>query len=111
MRISVWSSDVCSSDLAAHVSLARAKVPGTGKLRALLMEPRGQLQVTGQRLQGVLPGAYGLGIAQRHRFVRRPGLEHRPEERRVGQECVSTCRSRWSRCNEKTNNLRNTTLI
>src|SRR3546814_9405198 len=76
MRISVWSSDVCSSDLAAHVSLARAKVPGTGKLRALLMEPRGQLQVTGQRLQGVLPGAYGLGIAQRHRFVRRPGLEH-----------------------------------
>src|SRR3546814_12324632 len=25
----------------------------------------------------------------------------RSEQRRVGQECVSTCRSRWSRCHEK----------
>src|SRR3546814_11640462 len=30
------------------------------------------------------------------------GLEGRSEERRVGKECVSTCRSRWSRYHEKT---------
>src|SRR3546814_15376998 len=30
-------------------------------------------------------------------FVQRRGRErHRSEERRVGKECVSTCRSRWS---------------
>src|SRR3546814_14451917 len=32
----------------------------------------------------------------------------RSEERRVGKECVSTCRSRWSRCNEKKNKKKET---
>src|SRR3546814_12935679 len=31
----------------------------------------------------------------------RPEYEHRSEERRVGKECVSTCRSRWSPYNKK----------
>src|SRR3546814_11056658 len=30
-------------------------------------------------------------------------IDHRSEERRVGKECVSTCRSRWSPCHEKKN--------
>src|SRR3546814_11101863 len=39
--------------------------------------------------------------------VRGFGLDNRSEERRVGKECVSTCRSRWSRYHSK-NTLNNT---
>src|SRR3546814_9353123 len=43
---------------------------------------------------GSIFGALGLGpLAYRH--GRKPILIIRSEERRVGQECVSTCRSRW----------------
>src|SRR3546814_4456187 len=63
LRISDWSSDVCSSDL-------------FGTLESLFP---GRIEA-GQRIRAV-PGA---------------GLEVRSEERRVGKECVSTCRSRWS---------------
>src|SRR3546814_12658285 len=37
------------------------------------------------------PAAVGFG-----EFVARRGYAIRSEERRVGKECVSTCRSRWS---------------
>src|SRR3546814_6639814 len=66
MRISDWSSDVCSSDLPQPVKVAA--------------EP-GRAPVC-QR-DGVMP----TGPAP---------LDRRSEERRVGKECVSTCRSRWS---------------
>src|SRR3546814_1399032 len=66
MRISDWSSDVCSSDLYA---MASAFQSGVGKLR-LRSTPRA--------------------------FIRVAGCLSRSEERRVGKECVSTCRSRWS---------------
>src|SRR3546814_14123076 len=45
-------------------------------------------------LQGVIPGL-DPGIFFRSARDARPGMS-RSEERRVGQECVSTCRSRWS---------------
>src|SRR3546814_2539008 len=72
MRISDWSSDVCSSDLgidAAHLAGADAD---------------------GGAVAGVDDGVrlHVLGDAE--------GEHHRSEERRVGKECVSTCRSRWS---------------
>src|SRR3546814_6804516 len=75
MRISDWSSDVCSSDL-FHV----LDFP----------EPEAGDQFAGLRERPV-----------DHRSVwaieRDPlALEGRSEERRVGKECVSTCRSRWS---------------
>src|SRR3546814_1128711 len=66
MRISDWSSDVCSSDLGAD---------------------RGQAQDRWPQQQGPCDLA---------RYRRRPQAEVRSEERRVGKECVSTCRSRWS---------------
>src|SRR3546814_15139167 len=68
MRISDWSSDVCSSDLQRPVALE-----GEGR--------------------GPLP--HSLSDARRRR---RAAAQHgrRSEERRVGKECVSTCRSRWS---------------
>src|SRR3546814_7392515 len=68
MRISDWSSDVCSSDLGLSAG----------------------------------PGPVGLGVAGP---LRPPSATEgrrgdfgwaRSEERRVGKECVSTCRSRWS---------------
>src|SRR3546814_5307906 len=86
MRISDWSSDVCSSDLLMFIatlslsefSLEKEGVAGDDRLA------RGQ---AGDDLGP--PGA-----ARPDRDGSR--LEARSEERRVGKECVSTCRSRWS---------------
>src|SRR3546814_10449521 len=68
MRISDWSSDVCSSDLAAGVLPAGRKARLDSLLAAF------------ERTSG-------------HQLV---VVTTRSEERRVGKECVSTCRSRWS---------------
>src|SRR3546814_13115222 len=40
-------------------------------------------------------------------MVKFPGIVRRSEERRVGKECVSTCRSRWSPDHEKKTKRRN----
>src|SRR3546814_9672230 len=78
MRISDWSSDVCSSDLAAE---ARR---GVGDLRRVRgVEAAAEID---RRLKDNTP----LSPDESDRFARRS------EERRVGKECVSTCRSRWS---------------
>src|SRR3546814_19832938 len=87
MRISDWSSDVCSSDLRIyneHLAEIQAKYPGF---------------------------FYGVGfvdqrnpVAARERIAELKGLglktfmlpmAARSEERSVGKECVSACRSRW----------------
>src|SRR3546814_16562080 len=73
MRISDWSSDVCSSDL--NAALAEIGV----RQRAPDRTRRGK---------------------QPPRRIRSAG---RSEERRVGKECVSTCRSRWSPYHYKKN--------
>src|SRR3546814_9760835 len=101
MRISDWSSDVCSSDLRLQVPFeeAAALKPqrvtlSNGKTIDLKLPPGiesgRQMRLSGQGEAG--PGGNGdalvtIEIAP-HRF--------RSEERRVGKECVSTCRSRWS---------------
>src|SRR3546814_5971449 len=78
MRISDWSSDVCSSDL-LEVALAE-HLGGLGELpHADHGDQRGVLQHGDELVAG-----------------RRHDEAHRSEERRVGKECVSTCRSRWS---------------
>src|SRR3546814_5869638 len=71
MRISDWSSDVCSSDLARR-RRDRFDIP--------------------HRQAGGYAG-HADASADRHPANARHG---RSEERRVGKECVSTCRSRWS---------------
>src|SRR3546814_3914591 len=75
MRISDWSSDVCSSDLrtAEEDVAVRPCRRSHGK-----GQPRGEGAGEGGRADGIAGGA------------------PRSEERRVGKECVSTCRSRWS---------------
>src|SRR3546814_4121422 len=66
MRISDWSSDVCSSDLSC-ITLIESQTFVCSKIalcRIRMPQPRNS--------------------------------KFRSEERRVGKECVSTCRSRWS---------------
>src|SRR3546814_6803080 len=94
MRISDWSSDVCSSDL-------RALDPAGG---LLLREGGLDQQVAGRRAgshQGGNPADRAAGIAPLQQVFAGVLFQHhghvvRSEERRVGKECVSTCRSRWS---------------
>src|SRR3546814_4184697 len=81
MRISDWSSDVCSSDLDLHLLGLAELLLGTLALLDLL-QPRPMCLIE-------------LGGAFRNAFLERL-VEVRSEERRVGKECVSTCRSRWS---------------
>src|SRR3546814_1485556 len=93
MRISDWSSDVCSSDLQGDgVGALRAQAGGVLVDRVVELA-RDALDIGAGR------GADRLAAAQR---ARHRGLRHarqigdRSEERRVGKECVSPCRSRWS---------------
>src|SRR3546814_7349088 len=84
MRISDWSSDVCSSDLLPqrggvvddHDGLCHGNSCGW----------EGQKNTTSPAAAPV-PAAAFSGL---------PVVSLRSEERRVGKECVSTCRSRWS---------------
>src|SRR3546814_19157969 len=106
MRISDWSSDVCSSDLntlrdgkSCIASLLRLGVV----VSHLFVLTGGVFDVPAFTFEGVLSPKecriVPLGVA-RHRPGNRNSLRHRhhhrSEERSVGKECVSTCRSRWS---------------
>src|SRR3546814_14221073 len=89
MRISDWSSDVCSSDLIL------VKIVDVDALRALVLEQARKLEsadAEAERLRAIIEAF------RRHRFGRRSEQldQDRSEERRVGKECVSTCCSRWS---------------
>src|SRR3546814_15663058 len=95
MRISDWSSDVCSSDLWYHVTVRE----GRNRLVRRLIESQ-KLQVS--RLIRISYGPIELGRGIKSGTAREAtpaellALLDRSEERRVGKECVSTCRSRWS---------------
>src|SRR3546814_8270243 len=83
MLISDWSSDVCSSDL-------RRTPNPTGRTS----DRRGSRETSRQGSISPEPvGGGHIGRRQRRGLGRRGG---RSEERRVGKECVSTCRYRWS---------------
>src|SRR3546814_9713220 len=98
MRISDWSSDVCSSDLHVEqqegqqgLDAACSALDGTGQAAGLARQVKAQRQrvqvaedLQSHGADGVLAHAGKDGVAQRS------------EERRVGKACVSTCRSRWS---------------
>src|SRR3546814_1686443 len=96
MRISDWSSDVCSSDLSAVDGTPPG--PGTPGLTPLGYAPA-VFDVPDRPIcaHGRTSPASGSGsIRAKRRSLKSPGERHRSEERRVGKECVSTCRSRWS---------------
>src|SRR3546814_14010496 len=106
MRISAWSSDVFSSDLVVaqpsdfgaarvvlHQIVTGGEHAGVGDVQHWL-----RIAVSGKRIDAQL-GQRGLVV------IAKQCLPHvtfqippppRSEERRVGKECVSPCRSRWS---------------
>src|SRR3546814_9724391 len=73
MRISDWSSDVCSSDLPAFWLI----------------------YFTIADVDALIESSESSQSIKTHDAYWRLGVL-RSEERRVGKECVSTCRSRWS---------------
>src|SRR3546814_8998772 len=85
MRISDWSSDVCSSDLTVN---ARLTLDVTYLLNG---EAVPELLA---RLERMCELAIGEGLLTGETAAEVDTW--RSEERRVGKECVSTCRSRWS---------------
>src|SRR3546814_14581733 len=84
MRISDWSSDVCSSDLLTF----RGARLGTAFTLAL---PGRETEVAGRRIATEAIGAV-CSVPGADAVL----LAIRSEERRVGKGCVSTCRSRVS---------------
>src|SRR3546814_21167610 len=100
MRISDWSSDVCSTDLVANEdqekidyaiynpidglkALSKASTPTKELLRSCVKT------LKNQGAERVILGCTEFQLAFEE-------CESRSEKRRVGKECVSTCRSRWS---------------
>src|SRR3546814_4998043 len=79
MRISDWSSDVCSSDLDEAAP-----------------RRRGQSVSAAAHDNAVAAAAFQPMQPRRRQSLKRKQPVERSEERRVGKECVSTCRSRWS---------------
>src|SRR3546814_11998539 len=95
MRISDWSSDVCSSDL--HPGIAESYRARIERLAEALADPEASLQAAEaiRSLVGQVVLTPGTERGQVHAALHCE-LGARSEERRVGNECVRTCRSRWS---------------
>src|SRR3546814_14464031 len=107
MRISYLSSDVCSSDLGAIPQFfgfdlrefGRDIMVGSDDIaRAVLLQSVLGLNVHDFPLLGPFGVLIGLAFAT---SLARRSIYLRSEERRVGKECVSTFRSRWSRIHKK----------
>src|SRR3546814_4478753 len=88
MRISDWSSDVCSSDL-PEALVAEVKARGADLGVALDGDADRLQMVDGS-------GRLYNGDELLYAIVRDRMTQKRSEERRVGKECVSTGRYRWS---------------
>src|SRR3546814_19070629 len=119
MRISDWSSDVCSSDLDAQGRPLAAddakidallerevRVPEATAVEARRFYDRHRERFASEPLveaEHILFSAnpadefaYSLAVGDARMAIRAVEADPRSEERRVGKECVSTCRSRWS---------------
>src|SRR3546814_15896490 len=117
MRISDWSSDVCSSDL--RLDIVRAVRAGERCQTLPCVRPGGDILLRADgwpKVERVLQlvdaiearGVEAIDVSPDHwRHVHNrltvgepprayPQQQHRSEERRVGKECVSTGRTRWS---------------
>src|SRR3546814_12083171 len=127
MRISDWSSDVCSSDLVVqgllalgegghqeadaqdqaaehHAEIAPETAPEAAALAIAAdhLDADRHLARRGLVGEGIEPAVVAGGEQQRRQLYgqldgdRAAAVEARSEERRVGKECVSKCRSRWA---------------
>src|SRR3546814_18347199 len=121
MRISDWSSDVCSSDLSATTRRSRSTASATSRrsasaARASTAAARSSsfdcrvatlvsVAAASVAAAPVVSASVASGCGSRTAAsgsgwfplaTRLPRVTARSEERRVGKECVSTCSSRWS---------------
>src|SRR3546814_20729055 len=118
MRISDWSSDVCSSDLLGRPGMDREstdreiRMPKLEKNATALLSKLDAMNESelGDFLKlDVLAETLDKRVGQVGRYERGVYFEgfqvlinenfelrNRSEERRVGKECVSTCRYRWT---------------
>src|SRR3546814_18614370 len=106
MRISDWSSDVCSSDLrltspGVTLNVCYEAGPCGYGLHRLLTKLGQNCIVIAPSMMPRRPGDHvktdrrdAMTLARLLRAGELTAI--RSEERRVGKECVSTCRSRWS---------------
>src|SRR3546814_19111994 len=98
MRISDWRSDGCSSDLLYRQRYLFAAAFSTGVMMPIGYEFgfRRKPDVVGTRPEDWEDPKFDLSdfIAEVNRT--KASLPVRSEERRVGNECLRTCRSRWS---------------
>src|SRR3546814_6918717 len=90
MRISDWSSDVCSSDLTSAFLIDQAEEASDSEQEVEIQEKRAKVTI---HLLDVYNSLDYQEITKRFKVK---GGWKRSEERRVGKERVSTCRSRWS---------------
>src|SRR3546814_13811201 len=100
MRISDWSSDVCSSDLVDAIGAADIE----NDILVSMKPGAGIEQLADHRLghigNHIIDGAKNRIIGTRvTHSINIVEYCLRSEERRVGKECVSTCRYRWSSYN------------
>src|SRR3546814_17937671 len=120
MRISDWSSDVCSSDLPAVLTIAKIEagtthniIPGEAKLlgtlRTLSEETRANTQAAFRRIVTHIAAAHGcageavidkgypvtMNDARATAMLKDIAGDTRSDASRVGHEWVSTGRSRW----------------
>src|SRR3546814_15383594 len=94
MRISDWSSDVCSSDLIPTEPHGGDAVTGPRTLYDKIWDAHAVAEDDGETLLYIdLHLLHEVTSPQAFAGLAEAG---RSEERRVGKECVSTCRSRWS---------------
>src|SRR3546814_13183079 len=109
MRISDWSSDVCSSDLAFLPDVIRDRMADEGIASFRLGRIHSESMIRAENKKEMwrvatgftaTPGDWTIDGYYTHgeNEIRITNFDvlHRSEERRVGKECVSTCRSRWS---------------
>src|SRR3546814_15988243 len=101
MRISDWSSDVCSADLSGSLGGPRSprqvgcEIFGEAGVAADLEVLRVMLKTL--KLAGMKKVHLDLGHVGIYRAViAKLTLDARSEGRRVGEGCDRTCRVRWS---------------
>src|SRR3546814_11075457 len=104
MRISDWSSDVCSSDLEEYyLKLSCPDRPGIVSSVSTALFSSGASILEAQQFDDPETDTFFMRVVARFLDDDAEGFKaafvdiaSRSEERRVGKECVSTCRSRWS---------------
>src|SRR3546814_16050490 len=111
MRISDWSSDVCSSDLCAtgHPSFVMSASFTNQVLAQIELWTRrdqyeNKVYVLPKHLDEKVAALHLEKVGAKLTRLSDKQAEYRSEERRVGKEWVSTCRSRWSPEPYKKNN-------